>query len=215
MANDIYKRIIQTMKDCGAIAKDSYNPQQKYKYRGIDAVMNALNPAMSKNGIFVVPEVIDVKREERESRQGATLIYSTVTVKYTFFCEDSSSVTAVVAGEGMDSGDKSINKAMSAAYKYACFQVFCIPTEEMHDSEEDSPAVKAKEDKPKPATVDRETLLRLQALLLNRTDKFTPEYVCKWGKVEKLDDLTQRQAEAAIRSLETVDNQAQTQEKNK
>ena len=209
MANDIYKKIIATMRDCGAVAKSSYNKDQNYRYRGIDAVMNALNPAMAKNGIFVVPEVLDIKREERESRKGTTLIYSTVTVKYTFFCEDSSSVTAVVAGEGMDSGDKSINKAMSAAYKYACFQVFCIPTEEMHDSEEDSPAVKAKtkEDKPKPATVDRETLLRLQALLLNRTDKFTPEYVCKWGKVEKLDDLTQRQAESVIRSLETIDNQ--------
>ena len=33
----------------------------------------------------------------------------------------------------MDSGDKATNKAMSIAYKYACFQVFCIPTEEMKD----------------------------------------------------------------------------------
>ncbi|MFS0844210.1 MAG: ERF family protein [Roseburia hominis] len=30
----------------------------------------------------------------------------------------------------MDSGDKATNKAMSVAFKYACFQVFCIPTEE-------------------------------------------------------------------------------------
>ena len=33
----------------------------------------------------------------------------------------------------MDSGDKATNKAMSIAFKYACFQVFCIPTEEMVD----------------------------------------------------------------------------------
>lgn len=38
----------------------------------------------------------------------------------------------------MDSGDKSLNKALSAAYKYACFQLFSIPTEEMKDSEEDT-----------------------------------------------------------------------------
>ena len=38
-----------------------------------------------------------------------------------------------------DSGDKSLNKALSAAFKYACLQLFCIPTEgEMHDSEENS-----------------------------------------------------------------------------
>ena len=48
----------------------------------------------------------------------------------------------------MDSGDKSMNKAMSAAFKYACFQVFCIPTEEMHDSEEDSPEPTKKKSQP-------------------------------------------------------------------
>jgi hypothetical protein len=35
----------------------------------------------------------------------------------------------------MDSGDKSTNKAMSAAYKYACIQSFCIPTEGDNDTE--------------------------------------------------------------------------------
>lgn len=33
----------------------------------------------------------------------------------------------------MDSGDKATNKAMAIAFKYACFQIFCIPTEEMKD----------------------------------------------------------------------------------
>jgi hypothetical protein len=36
----------------------------------------------------------------------------------------------VVEGEAMDSGDKSCNKAMSAAQKYVFFQVFCIATED-------------------------------------------------------------------------------------
>ena len=39
----------------------------------------------------------------------------------------------------MDSGDKATNKAMSIAFKYACFQVFCIPTEEMKDPDSDTP----------------------------------------------------------------------------
>lgn len=33
----------------------------------------------------------------------------------------------------MDSGDKATNKAMSAAYKYACMQAFSIPTEGDND----------------------------------------------------------------------------------
>lgn len=57
----------------------------------------------------------------------------------------------------MDSGDKSLNKALSAAYKYACFQLFCIPTEseshDSHDSEEDTyeyhQKVESKQEAPK------------------------------------------------------------------
>ena len=39
----------------------------------------------------------------------------------------------------MDSGDKASNKALSIAFKYACFQVFCIPTEEMKDPDAETP----------------------------------------------------------------------------
>lgn len=136
---NIYEAISRVMEDCGSVGKTSKNTQQGYKYRGIDAVMNALNPALRKNKVFVVPEVLEQSREERTTNKGGLLIYSITKVKYTFYAEDGSSVTATVIGEGMDSGDKSMNKAMSAAFKYALFQTFCIPTEEMIDSEVDSP----------------------------------------------------------------------------
>lgn len=136
---NIYEAMSAVMEDCGFVGKDSTNEIQKYKYRGIDAVMNALNPAFRKNKVFVVPEVLEQTREERINAKGTLLIYSIVKVRYTFYTEDGSYVQATVSGEGMDSGDKSLNKAMSAAFKYALFQTLCIPTEEMKDSEIDSP----------------------------------------------------------------------------
>ena len=130
---EIYQAIIGVMADIGAIGKDKKNAQQGFKYRGVDDVMNALQPVMVKHGLFVVPEIIDQRREERQTSRGGNLIYSVCTVRYTFYAKDGSSVQCVVIGEGMDSGDKATNKAMSIAFKYACFQVFCIPTEEMKD----------------------------------------------------------------------------------
>lgn len=149
---NIYESISAVMRDCGAVTKDKWNSQQGYKFRGIDAVLNALSPAFTKNKIFVVPEVLDQTREERTTAKGGLLIYSVVRVKYTFYAEDGSFVSAVVCGEGMDSGDKATNKAMSAAFKYACFQTFCIPTEEMKDSEDDSPEPEPKKESPKDKT---------------------------------------------------------------
>ena len=129
----IYQAIIGVMSDIGVIGKEKKNAQQGFKYRGVDDVMNALQPVMVQHGLFVVPEIIDQKREERQTNRGGNLIYSVCTVRYTFYAKDGSSVQCVVVGEGMDSGDKATNKAMSIAFKYACFQVFCIPTEEMKD----------------------------------------------------------------------------------
>ena len=130
---EIYQAIIGVMSDIGVIGKEKKNAQQGFKYRGVDDVMNALQPVMVQHGLFVVPEIIDQKREDRQTNRGGNLIYSVCTVRYTFYAKDGSSVQCVVVGEGMDSGDKATNKAMSIAFKYACFQVFCIPTEEMKD----------------------------------------------------------------------------------
>lgn len=135
----IYGKIADCMRQLGAIGKDSYNQQQKFMYRGVDAVMNALNPVLTANHVFCVPEVLEQHREERQTRNGGNLIYSILKMCYTLYAEDGSSVSATVIGEGMDSADKSSNKAMSVAYKYAMFQIFSIPTEEMADPDADTP----------------------------------------------------------------------------
>jgi hypothetical protein len=134
----IYELIGKAMADIGAIGKDSYNSQQKYKFRGIDAVYNALNPVLTKYGLFICPEILDQKREERSTASGGLLKYTVLTMRYRVFADDGSFVEMTVVGEGMDSGDKSANKAMSVAMKYAMFQLFCIPTEEMIDPDGES-----------------------------------------------------------------------------
>lgn len=143
----IYKAISKAMAEIGAIGKDKRNQQQGFQYRGIDDVMNALYPVLSKNGLFLAPEVLEHTREERQTQRGGNLIYSVMKIKYTLYAEDGSNVSATVIGEGMDSADKSSNKAMSVAMKYAMFQLFCIPTEEMLDPDSSSPEPSV----PKPA----------------------------------------------------------------
>ena len=136
---NIYSAINAIMADIPAIGKNQRNAQQGFMYRGIDIVMNVLQPLLSKYKVFAVPEVLEQTREERQAKSGGNLIYSICKIKYTFYADDGSSVSAIVIGEGMDSGDKATNKAMAIAFKYACFQVFCIPTEEMKDPDAETP----------------------------------------------------------------------------
>lgn len=135
---NIYESIAKIMEEGYSISKNKRNTQGSgYMYRGIDDVMNTFQPLLSKYKVFVVPQVLSHTREERQTKNGSQLIYSVLEIEYKFFAEDGSFVSALVIGEGMDSGDKASNKAMSVGMKYAMFQVFCIPTEEMRDTDPD------------------------------------------------------------------------------
>ena len=118
------------------IAKDKTNSGQGYKFRGIDDVYLALSPLLAKHGLCILPKVFSRDVLEKQSARGGVLFYVTVSVEFSFVCaEDGSSHIVVTCGEAMDSGDKATNKAMSAAYKYACLQAFCIPTEGDNDAD--------------------------------------------------------------------------------
>ena len=134
----IFQAIPAIMGEINAVGKNKKNLQQGFMYRGIDDVMNAINPALVHHKVFIVPEILEQSREERQTNKGANLIYSICKMRFRFCAEDGSSIEAVTIGEGMDSGDKATNKAMAIAFKYACFQVFCIPTEEMKDPDAES-----------------------------------------------------------------------------
>lgn len=157
---NIYQAITDIMSEGYAITKDKRNQKQGYVYRGIDDVMNTFQPLLAAHHVFVVPEVLEQQRQERKT-SNSNLLYSILKMRYTFYAEDGSSVSAVVVGEGMDSGDKASNKAMSVAMKYAMFQVFCIPTEEMQDPDANTPEPsapvselpKTKAEPPKPEPV--------------------------------------------------------------
>jgi len=132
----VYKTIAAVMADIAkeGIAKDSRNQQQGYNFRGIDSVYNALAPILSRHGLMMLPRVLAREVVERATKSGGVLFYVTVDVEFTLVCsEDGSAHVIKTYGEAMDSGDKATNKAMSAAYKYAAMQAFCIPTEGDND----------------------------------------------------------------------------------
>lgn len=192
----IYGAISAVMSDVGAVGKNDVNQFDKYKFRGIDAVMNALSPAMVKNHVFVTPEVLESSREERANKNGGLMIYSVVKVKYTFYTDDGSSVVAVVIGEAMDRSDKSTSKAMSAAFKYACFQTFCIPTEEMQDADRETPEPAPRQE----AYPSREDLITRIAAKYPPGSKNEAELLASFG-VDSLEKATDEQLKAAYNHI--------------
>lgn len=134
----VYKAIAAVQGELAkvGIAKANRNSQQGYNFRGIDDVYAALSPLLAKHGLCVIPRVIDRTMLEKTTSKGNPLFYVTVHAEFDFVSsEDGSKHTAATYGEAMDSGDKATNKAMSAAYKYAAFMTFAIPTEGDNDAD--------------------------------------------------------------------------------
>lgn len=132
-APKIYAAIAGVINDIGVVSKDKVNKQQGFKYRSVDDVYSVLNPALAKNKVFILPEIMEEHREIGTSKSGGRVVSVILKMKYTVYAEDGSHIETILKGEAMDTGDKAINKAMAIAYKYLCFQLFCIPVEDMVD----------------------------------------------------------------------------------
>lgn len=137
------------MADVGAVAKDGVNQQQRFYFRGVDAVVNAASPAFRRRGVVVIPTVIEKSRAVTNTSKGSTMNVVDVTVKYTFYGPAGDSVTAVVAAEAFDSGDKATAKAMSVAFRTALLQTLALPTDES-DPDDDHYAHVAQNASPAP-----------------------------------------------------------------
>lgn len=136
----------QVMSDISSVKKDQKNTAQGFKFRGIDQFVNALYPALTKHGVFMAPKCVSESHEIREVVRGTGKTgvdkHVSIQMEYTFWAEDGSSIiVGPIPAEGLDSGDKATNKALSAALKYALIQTFSIPTEDMAEADLDSPEI--------------------------------------------------------------------------
>ena len=146
MSTLIYKKMSDVMKEIGFVSKDQKNQAQGFKFRGIDQFVNALYPALTKHGVFMAPRATsytqELKEVQRSSGKNGVDKHVSILMEYDFWAEDGSKVTVgPIPAEGLDSGDKATNKALSAALKYALIQTFSVPTEDMAEADKETPEI--------------------------------------------------------------------------
>jgi gp68 len=126
----VHQALSKVMGDVQAVKKDSKNQAQKFNFRGIDAVMNAVGPALRKHGVTILPEDVEVHRSNGTTANGKQTAEVVVKVTYRVYGPAGDSIHGKVAAEAMDFGDKAIAKAMSVAYRTFLLQALTIPTDE-------------------------------------------------------------------------------------
>lgn len=140
MSRTVFRALSAVQSDLSekGIAKGDTNTFDNYKFRGIDAVLNTLAPILAKHGLVLVPSVDESEIRTITTNKGAAMNHAKVKMTFTFYDAEGDSITHTYHGEAMDRGDKSINKACTAAYKYFLFQAFTIPVEGTPDADNES-----------------------------------------------------------------------------
>lgn len=141
----IHQVLAAVMQDVGAVAKKDRNAAQGFNFRGVDAVVNAVAPALRKHGVLVVPHAIDVRHRDITTANGKAARECIVLATYRFWGPAGDHLDIQAPGESMDMGDKSCPKAMSVAFRTALLQALCLPTDEAdpdHDTYERGAAPK-------------------------------------------------------------------------
>lgn len=134
------------------IGKARENTAQKFMFRGIDDVLNALSTALVAGRLAVTPNILhlDVNHFSIEKERGGSKYLQT-----TYICElqmeyhvrslvDGSEIIVSIPSMSFDQSDKAVNKALANAYKYMAFQTFCIPVDGLPDQDSDHIVVDGK-----------------------------------------------------------------------
>lgn len=142
----IVEALSAVMRDVSHVKKSDRNRKQGFDFRGVDATVNAVGPALRQHGVVVVPVLRSVEYADVRYSEDKPATACRVQVIYTFHGPEGDALDCAVAGEAWDSGDKATPKAMSVAYRTALLQALCLPTDSPdpdHDSYEraDEPPV--------------------------------------------------------------------------
>jgi len=122
--------ILAVMQEVQAVGKTGRNTNQNYNFRGIDAVINAVGPALRKHGGFIVPNVLERESEIQPTKAGGSINMVRLRISFSIQGTEGEPVTGVVAAEASDTGDKATAKAMSVGLRTFLLQLLALPTDE-------------------------------------------------------------------------------------
>lgn len=126
----IHGKIIDILVEAGAVGKDQVNKDQGFNFRGIDAVVNSINPLLKKHRVAVLPTKVTHTNVERfENANKKIVTDAVVVVEYTWIAEDGSTFKTEAQGQGRDFADKAVAKASSVAFRTLLIQSLALPTD--------------------------------------------------------------------------------------
>ena len=166
--NQLMEKLVKIMKEVKYVQKRGYNKFHNYSYATEADVVEKVREEMIKNNVLLIPSIEECSTREIETRNGKSQI-ATVKINFSFIDVDTGESNFItMIGEGMDTGDKAVYKAITGAQKYVLMKTFMIPTGDDPENEEEQTKPQPKEKKSKVSP--KELLDRIKAVQFEDED---------------------------------------------
>ena len=178
------------------VPKRGYNQSSNYNYVTAADIAGAVGDILAELGVVVVPRLESISHEPARTGRPEVDHFTHVVMTYTFMDVDTAEeITAKVAGEGLDSGDKAPYKAMTGALKYALLQSFLLATgDDPEDERADARAAFGSE-----RLITAEQARQLQGLIGDTGTEL--ERVLAYYKLSSLGEMTEATYRRALELL--------------
>ena len=132
---ELVKALGAIMADVGYVRGTGRNDHQRYNYTSDEDLAAAIQPALVKHGVALLPVSTQVSESTVDVKNGKAqrvLISVTWRVAHT----SGQWMQLQTVGEGVDKQDKSTAKGLTGARKYLMRLLFCVPTGDDNEKED-------------------------------------------------------------------------------
>lgn len=126
---NLYQKLIEVRKAVPYLQKSEKG--HRFNFVSSSHTLSALKEKMDEMGVLLVPSVIESEVRDHATQAGKHEYFTILMMSFTWVNSDNpeETITCSWTGQGLDSGEKGVGKAMTYAEKYFMLKFFNIPTD--------------------------------------------------------------------------------------
>lgn len=126
-ATSIVARLAAVEAAVSRIPKTGFNERQNYHYVTESDVMDCIRSTLAAQGVIIRHDVAEMKSEWRDTKSGGAMQWVSVRLTFTAHADNGETLDlGCMWGQGTDSAEKAIYKAVTGAVKYKLLKQFLM-----------------------------------------------------------------------------------------
>ena len=195
---NLRQKLAEVRRRIGYVQKRGFNERNNYSYVTAADLAGSVGDVLAELGVVIIPYLESIVYEPARNIGPEAARAAQVVMAYTFIdVETGEDLTAKVAGQGLDAGDKAPYKAMTGALKYALLQSFLLATGD--DPEEERLNHGAASANGSDRLVTAEETHQLRALIDETETEL--ERVLSYYKVDSIEEMRESSYRRAVELL--------------